>query len=649
MGASTGFPIYALKSILIAIIAALLIEIAFFNYEALESRTFSEVSPSGKVVLNENDASEAVIEYAFSEGASVKNVRIENNASLQTISLFIRDEGNSLYYSIGTVAVEGAETIRVHPYGDLLGIKLVPEESGAVSGIDCSFNQQKPFDINGQRLSFLVVIALSFLLIASKSPLRYLPYNTPFLIIGTAGVMALLGLVLVLRAYDPSTFTDPSYEHHHQYFELVVALSEGHVWLNQTPSQELIAMSNPYDTAARVQLGVDYLWDHAYYDGKYYVYFGVLPALVFHLPYYLLTGQELPNAAGIAVSISMFSIGLVLLIKAIMDRWFPHSSAYHFLACYFIAYLSSWVMQCARTPYLYVLPIALSLALVVWGLYFWIKAISSEKIRLLPGIAGSFCMSAVLLCRPQFLAFSILGIFLALDIVVLGKGNRKSNIVRVLALLAPYIIIGVAAGGYNYARFGSALDFGANYNLTSNDMTHRGFEAGRIPLGLFSYLVQPPSIDLLSPVFDEVSVASSYYGNTITQTMHGGVFALLPVLCLVVLLPLLKGKSCGSPTPWIISLASLLSAIVVVIFDTNGAGILTRYHCDYGLLIGLSAALAFLMLAARLRCDADCFKEELCCKEKLDYCETIVCAVVNVLLVYSLAAAILCTRTLLLT
>lgn len=34
---------------------------------------------------------------------------------------------------------------------------------------------------------------------------------------------------------------------------------------------------------------------------------------------------------------------------------------------------------------------------------------------------------------------------------------------------------------YNAARFGSPFDFGANYNLTSNDMTRRGFAVGASP------------------------------------------------------------------------------------------------------------------------------------------------------------------------
>ena len=43
------------------------------------------------------------------------------------------------------------------------------------------------------------------------------------------------------------------------------------------------------------EAGEWYNWDHAYYKGKYYVYFGVVPAILFYLPYYVITGTHLHN------------------------------------------------------------------------------------------------------------------------------------------------------------------------------------------------------------------------------------------------------------------------------------------------------------------------------------------------------------------
>ena len=55
---------------------------------------------------------------------------------------------------------------------------------------------------------------------------------------------------------------------------------------------------------------------------------------------------------------------------------------------------------------------------------------------------------------------------------------------------------------YNNTRFNSPFDFGANYNLTTNDMTKRGFIFDRFAMGINTYLFQLPSFQ---PIFPSVS------------------------------------------------------------------------------------------------------------------------------------------------
>ena len=83
-------------------------------------------------------------------------------------------------------------------------------------------------------------------------------------------------------------------------------------------------MDNPYDKGARDELqkqtGESYLFDVAYYEGHYYVYFGVLPVLLFYLPFYLLTGSSFPTAIGVLIACIMFVLG----VTALMDRFARH-------------------------------------------------------------------------------------------------------------------------------------------------------------------------------------------------------------------------------------------------------------------------------------------------------------------------------------
>lgn len=77
---------------------------------------------------------------------------------------------------------------------------------------------------------------------------------------------------------------------------------------------------------------------------------------------------------------------------------------------------------------------------------------------------------------------------------------------------------------YNTLRFGSPVDFGANYNLTTNDMTRRGFVLDRIGLGIFSYLFQTPNMISQFPFFAGTAMETSYMGTTVSDTMYGGLF-----------------------------------------------------------------------------------------------------------------------------
>lgn len=70
-----------------------------------------------------------------------------------------------------------------------------------------------------------------------------------------------------------------------EYQKLAEGLSEGKPYIMEVPSPLIVEMENPYDFSLRYQVlegtGEDFLWDYAYFEGKYYVYFGVVPEIMF--------------------------------------------------------------------------------------------------------------------------------------------------------------------------------------------------------------------------------------------------------------------------------------------------------------------------------------------------------------------------------
>lgn len=59
------------------------------------------------------------------------------------------------------------------------------------------------------------------------------------------------------------------------------SLLEGHLYLDYSDvDPRLLRMENPYNPEARTEQGVAVHWDHAWYEGHYYMYFGIVPAVI---------------------------------------------------------------------------------------------------------------------------------------------------------------------------------------------------------------------------------------------------------------------------------------------------------------------------------------------------------------------------------
>ncbi len=68
--------------------------------------------------------------------------------------------------------------------------------------------------------------------------------------------------------------------------------------------------------------------DVSYYQGHYYLYFGVTPVVVLFLPYAVVTGHDLPQHLGNLVFASMrVSCVAAGLFLAVRRRYFPAHGA----------------------------------------------------------------------------------------------------------------------------------------------------------------------------------------------------------------------------------------------------------------------------------------------------------------------------------
>ena len=167
-------------------------------------------------------------------------------------------------------------------------------------------------------------------------------------------------------------------------------------------------MANPYDFFARRGLaasdGHQFIWDHAYFNGRYYCYFGVVPALLTFVPYQLITGHWMPTWVAMEYSPRSPSSSARCWCVALHTTIFRRLARRRMARDHRFQHRHESVRIQHELQLLW-RAIVCAIALVLMGLWFWQvskRHDGSVNGRLIG--AGSLCMALLLGSRPQFAA-----------------------------------------------------------------------------------------------------------------------------------------------------------------------------------------------------------------------------------------------------
>ena len=393
-----------------------------------------------------------------------------------------------------------------------------------------------------------------------------------------------------------------------QYGALAHSLLNGRLDLMQDPPEELLALDNPYESTAREAAQVNSLWDHAYYNGRYYVYFGIVPCLLFQLPFESVTGIQ-----NLAYPPCMIVMGLLFLLASfgavhqVVRRWFSQASSAAYLLSVAAIVLGSQLYYLFVRPYIYEYAIICGTSLLMLALCFWLSAANTAVERrgaLLAKLAlGSLCMALVAGCRPQMELFAVLALPIFWQRYIAQKRLRsRAGAGEAAAFLLPVVLVAAGLMWYNYARFGSPFDFGANYNLTGNDMTKRGFNVVRIGPAVFTSLFDLPRLKSVFPFLQETEVTTNAVIRTISEPFVGGMLAATPFTWMLGLLALPQTRQSLRRRPGAAGFVWLAVAgmVIITVVDCEMAGVLYRYLMDYSPVLLLGAVLCWLLLESVL-------------------------------------------------
>lgn len=616
----------------------MILELCLFNYrhyESLRYKSFtvtnidaiSQTEKKGDLSFTTSHVTNKNREYTLEiKGIDRKIKNIYINASYafhsrkkMEVTLSATDEANENYFHLPTRMlvpnVRETKYMRLHLRGKTNKLKLTfasPKEEVREDAIlqihEITLNKPVPLSLYLIRPFFLAfVFTLIFLFLPSskwwKVQLNFKDKTQKKVILG---IVFLEILYLTCTVFSNSLWLSnkadaAQLEYHH----LAYALKQGQFHLDIPVPETLKKMNNPYDREARRRAfagtGEHYLWDYAYYNEKYYVYFGVVPALLVYIPASFVCGDfAFPNFLYIYLFGVLTLVATYLLLKEVVSRYFKKIPLLLFLLLWLFAVNAIQLPYIFHRAEFYSIPIITALFFTIMGLYLWLSSTRGDKLNTKRMVVGSICMALVAGCRPQFLVGSFFCFPIFYDTwkrkEILSKKSFKTTILFCL----PYILVGICLMYYNYARFGSVFDFGANYNLTTNDMTKRGFVFARIPLGLYTYLFEPLRLTTAFPFMEPSGIDTQYLGRTISERFLGGAMSVHILLLFSLFLPKFKAYF-KNKRLYQVAMMSNIFALLILVMDTQMAGILPRYLADFMWLLVISTLLIIASIYSTIR------------------------------------------------
>lgn len=377
--------------------------------------------------------------------------------------------------------------------------------------------------------------------------------------------------------------------------ELVDAFRHGQLSLLDKPSDELLALDDPYDRYARS--GIPNKWDHLLYNGKYYSYYGIAPVLTLFLPFNLITGQYLPSMTACMIFAIIGVVFLSLAYIEVIKRWFSKTPASLVVCGLFMLLCSSGVIFCTFRPKFYEAAELSAFMYFAVGLYCMLRSnvFTKQRIKLSKLCLSAVFVSLAVLSRPTFALYAVVMlVFVAYALHQYRKAEdapvkKGRYILRfLLAALLPYAIFGLVQIVYNYLRFGSPLEFGIQYSLTIHNFTKTEFHPSLAWVSIYNFLFNLPGLSSSFPFIDchnEMFSVNGYYffENTQVPMTFGLVWRALPVLALLYAPHVLKtlDKPNRRRALLIGGLGGLLIPLVILA-STWESGHAMRYNIDFG-------------------------------------------------------------------
>ena len=631
-----------------ALLTAVILEVTVFNiptyrlwFGSYGEMSFSAddcVKNTGKVIRNENgeitvsgehyavftlegideEVADVYVDIAFERGTKSADISIDSMD--ETTPNFSRD-----MVAVNTLVKDRPHThyTQLHLSGKVSSLKLTvtPVDKGTVYIKGISLNKQISMGISWIRVA-LIVFAVCFYHLMLKSRTMQKSYSksknmcrtAAIIITDIACIAAVLATFVKLDNYSIIDIMKRD-SGNQMTQELVEAFENGSTHLLDTPSAALKNARTPYDTKFLDDAGVNYSWDHVYFDGKYYSYYGIAPVVLLFLPYHKLTGYYFPDSLAVLLFALIGIIGLTKLYMEFIRRLFPKIPAGMVISGLIILQVVSGIWFSIGRPLFYEIALSAGFAVLTWAVYFMFSAniIGDGKPSLPRTAVASTLFAVAVLSRPTLVLYCMAaGLFMlmALPRAAASDGKKSggslfcaAGIRYLLCALLPMVCIGCIQMWYNYDRFGSPFEFGIQYSLTINDFTRTQFHPRLSLVAVYNYFFNPPifvpGFPGVRTDFQFLNSGGFFYADTACTYNTSGVFFIaLPLFAYLFSFRALKqirgrGKKISAAAYVSIPCLIIPFTIVASVWESGYAA---RYMTDFAWqsLLGAFAILFFL-------------------------------------------------------
>lgn len=290
------------------------------------------------------------------------------------------------------------------------------------------------------------------------------------------------------------------------YEQLLAAMLKGQLNINVFVDPHMENLRNPYDPSERNHSGVTFTWDRPYYQGKYFVYFGITPLLMVYAPFYALTGVLPAPAVAIYIMSMMAALSMLWAFRSLVRALAAQPNLMLYLLTQ-LAGLSSgflWIIHAGISfYYLSYMAALLWISLYLAAIFNLLKP--ANPLLLTEGRSRKYTRAMLLLAGisiPMVVSSRPLALLLIITLTVPAiitiirenysiKGVKPATGISFwrtvewpeLSRDSLFAIVPVVTGAvlimvYNYVRFDSVSEFGQTYQLTFDDVSSKGLHFG---------------------------------------------------------------------------------------------------------------------------------------------------------------------------